>query len=272
MVYKCPRCDDDFETATNLRNHLKRKNICQPILQDIDIKDIIAEDCKVENDDEDHDCRYCGKTYSNKYNLEKHVKICKKNTANLFDKSSVEYLKQQIKEKDKEIKEKEKEIKELRQLFKLKTVKKMIIESGDKSGDESDDESTGYKKIDNKEQLLLTTQRLQIVNSILSTDQKIEVENKIKEANLTIQRNIPKNIPKPLRDRLWRDSFDNNPDGKCYVCEGIVTYTSFHAGHIISVKDGGDHNIDNLQVICQSCNTSMGSQNLEEFKKIYFTT
>jgi hypothetical protein len=120
MVYECPRCDDVFETSVNLRNHFKRKNICKPNSQDKDIKieDIIIEDCKVENDE--CECKYCEKTYATKYNLEKHLQICKKNTDGLVDKSSVEYWKQQSKEKDKQIKqikeqlkEKDKQIKQL---------------------------------------------------------------------------------------------------------------------------------------------------------------
>jgi hypothetical protein len=101
MVYKCPRCNVDFEIATNLRNHLNRKNKCIPILQDIDIKDIIIENCKIE---EDHNCEYCGISCSNKYNLNRHLKSCNDN-----DITSTELLKQQLKEKDKQMKEQLKE-------------------------------------------------------------------------------------------------------------------------------------------------------------------
>jgi hypothetical protein len=101
MVHKCPRCATEFETASNFRDHLNRKYKCQPILQDIDIKDIIIENCKIES--EAYRCVHCEKVCSNKFNFEKHIKVCKKNKNIDTDINSVEYLKEQLKEKDKQI-------------------------------------------------------------------------------------------------------------------------------------------------------------------------
>jgi 5-methylcytosine-specific restriction endonuclease McrA len=174
-------------------------------------------------------------------------------------------IKEQIKEKDKQIKEKEKEMKEqLKEKLheKDKEIEQLVQDN------------------DNTQQLLHTiTQKLLCINSILTEDQKIEIdkieiENKIEidkiEIDDKINDKIKRNIPKTVRDKLWRNNFNENPNGKCYVCNETVTYGNFHAGHIISIKGGGDNNINNLRVTCQLCNTSMGSQNLEEFKKEYF--
>jgi hypothetical protein len=147
-----------------------------------------------------------------------------------------------------------------------KIKKENLKEKYESESEEYEEEREENNLMENYEKL---KEKLQIVNSILSTEQKIELEDKIKKANLN-NKSIQKIIPRSLRDRLWRNNFDNNPDGKCYVCEGSITYINFHAGHVISIKNGGDHNIHNLRVICQSCNSSMNSQNLEEFKKIYF--
>lgn len=86
----------------------------------------------------------------------------------------------------------------------------------------------------------------------------------------TESENKRKNIPKTVRDFLWNNHFGESLEGYCYVCKNRITYHTFHAGHIISVKNGGSDNITNLEVICSSCNLSMGSKNLNEFKNKYF--
>ena len=82
--------------------------------------------------------------------------------------------------------------------------------------------------------------------------------------------NKRKNIPKTVRDSLWNKNFNEELHGNCYVCKMKISYHNFHAGHIISVKHGGNNNIINLVPLCCSCNLSMGCENLEEFKKKYF--
>ena len=82
--------------------------------------------------------------------------------------------------------------------------------------------------------------------------------------------NKRKHIPKCLRHKLWRTYFDDKMNGNCYVCNTGINIENFHAGHITSVKNGGDTNINNLRVVCSLCNLSMGSKNLEDFKNKYF--
>jgi len=106
--YKCLRCGYIASQKSNLKNHLKRKNICSPILEDISIEHI----CFI-YDFEIHDlqqvkpafeqekpafeeittafeqvkpafskstgniCEYCKKIFTRKYGLNCHLKICK---------------------------------------------------------------------------------------------------------------------------------------------------------------------------------------------------
>ena len=44
---------------------------------------------------------------------------------------------------------------------------------------------------------------------------------------------------------------------------------SFHCGHIIAESKGGELSVNNLKPICQSCNSSMGTQNMDEYIKKY---
>jgi 5-methylcytosine-specific restriction endonuclease McrA len=80
-----------------------------------------------------------------------------------------------------------------------------------------------------------------------------------------------KSVPKALKDRLWDTTYGPEAgQGKCYVCGAIINSKRFEAGHIISVFHGGETTLDNLKCICSTCNKSMGTQNLENFKRTYF--
>ena len=57
---------------------------------------------------------------------------------------------------------------------------------------------------------------------------------------------------------------------KCVCCKtSEITLISFHAGHIIAESKGGETNVNNLKPICQNCNCSMGSMNMDEFEKSF---
>ena len=58
--------------------------------------------------------------------------------------------------------------------------------------------------------------------------------------------------------------------GTCEVCGIIINSKRFEAGHVRSVYDGGKNIVSNLRCICSTCNKSMGTMNLDLFKKIYF--
>jgi 5-methylcytosine-specific restriction endonuclease McrA len=82
-----------------------------------------------------------------------------------------------------------------------------------------------------------------------------------------------KAIPKAVKSTLWNIHFtENNAKGECKVCNKEIKMTDFDAGHIIAVANGGSNNLDNLMPVCSLCNKSMGVQNLNEFKKLYFDT
>ena len=83
--------------------------------------------------------------------------------------------------------------------------------------------------------------------------------------------NKRKNIPKKVRYDLWIQNCGECLRSTCYVCKKDITIENFHCGHIKSVKDGGDNNINNLKPICPGCNYGMKTMNLEEYKKIYYS-
>ena len=55
---------------------------------------------------------------------------------------------------------------------------------------------------------------------------------------------------------------------KCMCCNSTdITQMNFKCGHIISEANGGKMIVSNLKPICQYCNLSMGTKNMDEFMK-----
>jgi len=80
-------------------------------------------------------------------------------------------------------------------------------------------------------------------------------------------KSISKTIPLTLKKAVW-DHWIGMGEGKakCPVCKVSLIYQmSFHCGHIIAKSRGGLNTVENLKPICQSCNSSMGNQNMNDF-------
>jgi hypothetical protein len=79
-------------------------------------------------------------------------------------------------------------------------------------------------------------------------------------------------IPKKIRIKVWEKRFDDMGKGECYCCKSVIDKTEFHAGHINSEFNGGTIDLDNLEPICPSCNSSMGTMNMNDYKDKYYPT
>ena len=73
-------------------------------------------------------------------------------------------------------------------------------------------------------------------------------------------------IPKALQNKVWEILFNAMTNGICpiYKCPNILdtkTVNSWQCGHITSIMNGGETNLDNLRPICPTCNQKMSSMN-----------
>lgn len=75
-------------------------------------------------------------------------------------------------------------------------------------------------------------------------------------------------ISKALKVSVWNTYIGEEVGkSKCYCCNITdITQSKFHCGHVVAKKNGGDNSIENLKPICELCNKSMKTKNLEEFK------
>jgi 5-methylcytosine-specific restriction endonuclease McrA len=83
--------------------------------------------------------------------------------------------------------------------------------------------------------------------------------------------NKKQSIPKSVKTHVWNNYIGENiPIHRCLCCKKtLIQNTNFDVGHVISEKDGGTHEINNLRPICSVCNHSMGTENMVDFVKKY---
>lgn len=80
-----------------------------------------------------------------------------------------------------------------------------------------------------------------------------------------------KTIPIALKRKVW-DHWIGEQIGKtkCPCCKLTdITQLNFSCGHILAEANGGSLNVSNLRPICTSCNSSMGTKNMNEFIREY---
>lgn len=78
-----------------------------------------------------------------------------------------------------------------------------------------------------------------------------------------------KSIPQSVRVVVWdRWVGDDVAKAKCLCCKvREIHMRSFQCGHVVAEKKGGKTIVENLRPICQMCNSSMGTKNMDDFMR-----
>jgi|LakMenEpi03Aug12_release.lakeMendotaPanAssembly.Ray.scaffolds.fasta_scaffold598535_2 hypothetical protein len=87
-----------------------------------------------------------------------------------------------------------------------------------------------------------------------------------------MEKRIKKKIPAVIRRMVW-DRYIGEEIGKsvCYSCKKMeISQMNFICGHVISEYEGGRTTVENLRPICNMCNLSMGTMNMDKFMDNYF--
>lgn len=76
-----------------------------------------------------------------------------------------------------------------------------------------------------------------------------------------------KSIPSAIKKLVWNKNIGEDVGkSKCHCCKSTdITQTSFHCGHVIAESKGGQTIVSNLKPICQNCNSSMGTKDMNDF-------
>lgn len=77
-TYKCERCGYSTDDRSNFMKHLTRKNVCEPLLSEIDVKDLIKKATFKEEDPRKiHKCYTCDAKFTTVQARCRHSKQCK---------------------------------------------------------------------------------------------------------------------------------------------------------------------------------------------------
>ena len=131
---------------------------------------------------------------------------------------------------------------------------------------------TNINKIKNK--------TIKLNKSNIDTKKKSTEEVKVdikKEAKVDNNKDVinkkpkKKTIPVALKRNVWNKWIGEDiGKSKCLCCKLTeITMLNFACGHVIAEANGGELKLNNLKPICMSCNSSMGTQNMDEYINKY---
>ena len=223
-------------------------------------------------------CSICNKTYSNKKGLLKHRRNVHKVYCIEPDRKKDEktncynckycnnkYLYSQSRlyhEKKSKIKNEEKE----KNVIECKTKKKQEDEEREKENFEfrlKEKQQEYELKLKEKKELIEFRFQLQMQNALNN-----KLQNSLNNETMKVKK---KTIPSAIKRIVWNINIGEEiGKSKCYCCKlSDITQLTFHCGHVISEKNGGSIDVENLKPICQNCNSSMRTTNMDEFMEKY---
>jgi hypothetical protein len=121
--------------------------------------------------------------------------------------------------------------------------------------------------------------RMEIERKLKEEELRMQEEKRMEELRLANEKKIKddedaanakkkkQSIPKNVRIIVWNHYISEDIiKHKCLCCKKVtISNTNFEVGHVISEKNGGTHEINNLRPICFACNHSMGTENMIDF-------
>ena len=97
----------------------------------------------------------------------------------------------------------------------------------------------------------------------------IRKEKEKEKSKDTVVKKKKKPISATMKRLVWNAHIGEEiGKAKCLCCKITdITQLSFNCGHIIAEYNGGQMIVSNLKPICQNCNSSMGTRDMNEFMR-----
>ena len=100
------------------------------------------------------------------------------------------------------------------------------------------------------------------------SSESCESNNKSTKTNKPkLNKSNKKKISATLKRLVWNTNIGEEiGKTKCLCCKSTdISQMSFHCGHVVAEANGGELIVSNLKPICQNCNSSMGTKNMNDF-------
>lgn len=127
------------------------------------------------------------------------------------------------------------------------------------------------KKYKNTDKLLEIIEKTKDVEElkVINLDIKSIIKDFNENKHLYDKPKKKKTIPSAIKKLVWNTHIGEDiGKAKCLCCKNTdITQMSFNCGHIIAEANGGEIIVSNLKPICQNCNSSMGTKNMDDFIK-----
>lgn len=95
---------------------------------------------------------------------------------------------------------------------------------------------------------------------INNIDQYPEIEYLISKSHALLPKKENKTIPRLIRKRSEKNKIIKTLGSYCFNC---FSTTSLEIDHIVPLSNGGSEEIDNLQILCKSCNCRKGTKTID---------
>jgi hypothetical protein len=108
-----------------------------------------------------------------------------------------------------------------------------------------------------------------ILKNIIEKQEKLEIKREVPKKETVEIKKKKKPISATIKRLVWNSNIGEEiGKSKCMCCQVTdITQLSFNCGHIIAEANGGEVIVSNLKPICQNCNSSMGTKNMDDFMK-----
>jgi 5-methylcytosine-specific restriction endonuclease McrA len=125
-----------------------------------------------------------------------------------------------------------------------------------------------YKHTDRLLEIVEKAQSLEELK-VINIDIKSIIKDFHENKHLYDKPKKKKAVPAAIKKLVWNTHVGEDiGKTKCLCCKNTdITQMSFNCGHIVAEANGGELIVSNLKPICQNCNSSMGTKNMDDFMK-----